>query len=770
MKKIILSSVASAVLLFGAYDTVGTDYSNTVVQEYTEEPALETLETVNMILGFIRDSKIDNFVNKGPYKALLKSNENGGGTSSGSGTSTKVEKLEPMTLNVTRNTTIANAPMIVKFWLDVSDGPDNMTMRVIGYINVEKGVSKEYPVGKLRLDFQGFPINTTTGETNSTAIMMKGAMILDKSNIAGRADVKYIEYEMGDNGWEEPNLLNMTYDVSVDTNKDGIVDDKDTQGKGEAFTHSLDYSNNTMKSYEFTFSNDHYKIQDINTSIVTTRINPTTGEDINGYELIGTPICKSKTTFDKKVYQYRLYDKTTGEYKNVNGGFPIKKVDSTKYGYIGYWGLWSENNEIKAGDRVIRDDDSKDTTEYTVFQTKGKLIKYTKSQLTMDKLNGNKISFGTYQVDDNGDMVSNTDGNYILRWDKDAEVFKVYGIETCDENGCTLTAISSTGDVINLADAHLKIDDWSTGWNDALQTNVPIKTGLNNGDTVSYYAQEIVNPDANLTLVNFGNTIINPDMNLSVSSSTNGYAPEAIDNNGTNGVIGRTYLYDTTDGVLLDLNDSNKPVVIPTDTNWSNATSYNWQWGASIEPLLTSEQANNYNSSNYWDASQNETTYYKWETGLNNYNIVSGLKKPDGTAITFDAPKNIQYTHTTDHDINGDSTHDGEMFMIHYDGNGLGLPWNYDSEKDTWMPTINIKSATVVGDYVIKAIGLSDLPQEITGDCSGDITPIKDVNGSFAPLNGGSSMLDTNDSIIGSLIEFTPPDSNVTVIKGELIK
>ena len=54
MKKIILSTVASSVLLFGGtYSDMGTDYSNAMVHEHTEEPALEALETVNMILGFI---------------------------------------------------------------------------------------------------------------------------------------------------------------------------------------------------------------------------------------------------------------------------------------------------------------------------------------------------------------------------------------------------------------------------------------------------------------------------------------------------------------------------------------------------------------------------------------------------------------------------------------------------------------------------------------------------------------------------------------------
>ena len=766
-------------LLFGAFNSPGTDYDNAIVSEHTEEASLEALSTVNMILGFIHDSRADQFINKGNYKALLKSNENGGGASSGSGVTTTVEKLKPMILNVTRDTNTsatANPPMVIKFWMDESDGPNNTSMRVVGYINVTHGVDAVYPVGQLRMDFKGYPINPD-GTTNTSVVYMKGAMILDKATgtdaASGRADVKFLEYDNdGQGGWN-PTILNMTYDVSVDTNGDGVVDGNDTQGNGVAYTRTQDWSlnNGSMASYEIAFTKDDYKIQKIDVTSQGNRTDPATGNQINSYQIdTGSPeVCKSKTSFVKKVYQYGLYNASTGAKVPLNAGFPIKKADGTN-GYIGYWGLWSENDAIVSGDTVTRVDGT--TGNYTVVQTQGKLIKHTKSTITMSSLANTKMNLYTW-VGSN----PSTSANYIIHWDDTSESFIVDGRESCNANGCdTNTSLVAMG-ISSFAD--LNISSWSNAWSDALQSVIPISTSYANSSTVPYYVQETIVPTSDKSFVNYGRTIINPDMNLSSDAN---YVTAQIDENGTNNVIGNVYTFVTANGVLVDNNRSNKPVVIPSDTNWSiaSAQAYNyWQWGAQVGPLLesTSTAVTNgiYNASNFWQVNQNETVYYTWETGLNNWNKATVLKtSPGGVVVSFDQPLNINYTHTTVNDLNGDATNNGKFFTIHYDGNGLGLPWEYDTTNG-WVPVINIKSGTTIGSsnqYVVKALGIGDNPALIAS-CTGVLNPSKDVNESFVPVSfdNNSTLIDINETVIGTTVSTTPPtDANVSVVKGVLVQ
>lgn len=789
-KKIILSLLMCSSLVYGAFDSIGTDYDKAPVSDFTEEAALDALETVNMILGFIKDSKADQFINKGPYKALLKNNENKGGGNTGTGIDSTVEKLSPMILDVTRNTdtsTNTNPPMIVKMWLDETDdfGPEmgTMTIRIIGYITASQGVSKEYPIGKLRFDFKGYLVNSSGG-IDANAPMMRGAMLLDKSTgsdaLTGRADVKFIEQERMGSEWTNPTILNMTYDVSVDTNSDGVVDSGDLQGSGVAYTRAMDWANATssmdmsaggeggdfsipMASYELAFSNEHYKIQEVYTASEVTRAG------VNSYELTGTETCKSKTSFNKKVFRYGLFSSTDGRKVSLNSGFPIKTADG-KNGYVGYWGIWSENDSISNGDTVTRVDGNGGT--YTVFETLGKLIKHTKTSVTMEKLAGTEMYVDTYIGND-----YSTKGQYVVSWDSTIPAFVLKGKQDCSNTGCELNTTLG-----NAQFSDLNLSNWSGAWSQSLQAQIPLVAPnggtYTNSSEISFHKQETVSPNENLTLVNYGWQILNPDMNL--SSDANFVTP-VIEVNATNNVIGNTYTYDATNGVLLDVNRSNKAVVIPSDANWSinGLAQYNYlQWGARVGPLLESSSSAvtnaTYDETNFWNLERNEDTYYTWEVGPNQWNKVSGVIL-GGSKVVFDKPLDIAYTHSTANDLNGDTSNDGKYFMLNYSGHDLGLPWKYDATNG-WVPIINLKSGTKLGDnseYVVKALDIGSQPALIAAGCDGALNPTKDVDDSFVPVAdaNGTSLLEFNDTIFtdGS-ISLTPPDANVSVIEGNIVQ
>jgi len=773
MKKILLSLTASSLLLFGAYDDNGTDYSNAKTFTHTdiEGSKLEALKIVNMILKLIHDSKAESFINKGPYKALIKETEDGNGASSGSGITTTTEELTPIILDVTRDTswdgTGTPPPMKVKFWM--KDKSDKMPMVFIGYIQAKHGVDEKYPVGKMKLYFQGF-LQDLQGNIDTNSPITKGTLSLDKASgtdaADGKADVKFIMQDKTLDGtnWNTT-ILNMTYNVNVDSNGDGVVNSDDTQGAGVAYTRIEDYSSQTpaMKSFEIAFSPNTYKIQEVDTTSIVDRTDPATGSDIKAYELSGNEICKSKTEFMKKVYQYGLYYENNGTRVDINAGFPIENDNNTT-GYIGYWGLWSEDNLIKAGDVVHRIDGVDSNKNYTVFQTQGKLIKHTKKSVSIDKLTGSNLSLYTWLGSD-----QTTSANYIIHWD--GSEFVVDGKEQCNESGCNTTPVD-----VNFSE--LNISKWSRAWSDTLQANIPVYN-VDSNTTIHYHTQEVITPDKNLTLVNFGYEIINPDMNL---SSDDNYQAESINFDDNNTVIGNVYKYVKENGVLLDVNRSNKAVVIPSDSNFSiskNKHPY-WNWGAQMGPLLdadsneTDSNASTYNASNFWQVEHNATVFYTWETGLNPWNKSTTLiDNSTGNKVKFDKPIDIAYTHKKKQDINGEDRYDGKLFMLHYDGVSLGLPW-VSVGVGKWRPIINIKSGTEVNssnsEYVIKALNIGAIPKTLDS-CDGVLNPSKDVNTSFVPVreDDNTTLLDINTTFIDDLNMTTIPDANVSVVKGEVI-
>ncbi len=748
MKKIIVSLVASSYLLFGAYNSPGTDYDKAVTQSYTNEAALEGLNTINMILGFIHDSKADHFINKGPYKAMMTHDEDGEVSSS---TSSKVEKLWPMTINVTRDAPTdanPNPPMKIQFWLDVTE-EDGFRMRVIGFIKVTHGEDSTYPLGEFRLDAVAYGINADNS-TNTNQVVMKSVVDVTKANTAGKALIKYYEEFLDDGQWEKT-TINMIYDKK---SKSGVV-----------FSRGMDYELNRQIAVDLTFNKNKFKVQPLDINSTTTYSN-----NIVGYtEIPNSTKCKSKTEFTKKVYKYGLFYSSNGKKVPINSGFPIvKKVGNSKYhGYIGYWGLWSEGNMIQDGDTVKRDD-IQNSPDYTIHIAKGKLIKHSKVTTTLGKIAGTRLSVWT-SLNNNPNIA----GQFILHWDKNQEKYIVDGLENCNENGCETNTTVAHG-ILGSSDANLSVGNWTMFWSSTLNSDIPyIATNATNDTEISYHKRETVLPSSNLTLINFGHEVINPDMNMSDLS----HYPEAIEANATNGIIGKQYIYDATNQVLKD--GDGKEIVLPSDANFSapGITHRWWENGAEMGPLLTSDVASNYNSNNYWNA-QNADVYYTWETGKNSWNKTEYVEK-NGEIIHFDPPLVISYTHKTQNDANGDSTYDGKLFTIRYDGQSLGLPWVFVRGKG-WMPQINIKSGTKIGsneEYVVKDLSMELIPKDLNiAECS-DITTNHefDVDDSFSKLNNPNHpLVELNSSIVGNtngaLVGTTPPDANVTVVKGKLIE
>lgn len=744
MKKILLSTVLCSSLMFGAYNDAGTDYADSITKSFTEESTLQPINTVNMILGILSQTKASEFVNKGPYVALIKEEEESGDVQSAGATgNSNVEKLTPMTIVVTRKSN--TDPMIVKFWMDEDDGPSG-EQRIMGHMVVDEAVSSEYPLGKFTMNFGGFSIDQdgTVDFDDSSKKDMGGIFTADKGAYVGQALVNFKNL-MKENGNSLPEVLKLVINVNqIDTDGDnGTLLDGEKKGRGVAYSKGVQWGQTpTIKAYKLSLSDRYYKIQEVN-------------KDDKSID-VGSIIVKDKQDLSHKVFRYGLYDDITGDQITLNSGFPIVKVDSTTgheyHGYIGYWGLWAEDNKITNGNTVYKEDDNSRVNPYTVVQSSGKLKKFTKSSTTMDKLDNTKMYYW-----DNA-----SSNQYIISWDSTAGAgngnFKILGIQDNQTGEATAGALTgkyifNTGGDDN-SGVSFTIENWSGAWSESLKANIPIKSTLTNISSISFHQEEVVNPSSNLTLVNYGYEVINPGM-----TNLNDFM---IQDNGSNGIIGKSYIYNATSMVLKDNSDND--ILINSSINVSGT---NREWGASVGPLLNpSEQSGTYNGANFWEVEQAENVFYRWETGNNDWNKFSGIKDSSGNLVSFSAPIMFNYEHDVSKDING-STTNGGMYSLSYDGFSLQIPW--ENVSGEWFPKININSGTQLTDndntdYRVKILdeGL------IVNTVGGDPEPSLVIPSSNDPFWADPTI--THDANKIKALGQKPLNAKVEVIKGVCVE
>jgi hypothetical protein len=436
-----------------AYDDPGSDYSEQNKDTWVEDT--DALNLINDILGVVSDTAYDQFLNAGPYKALVRKVDDSVETQSGSSsTSSTTESLMEITVDVSREDNAS--PMIVKVWVDEpGDGDGAPAQRIRGYFEVYEGVSDTYPLGRMEAHFK--------------------ANLLD------------------DNGDEIPGDPVFTMALRVDADVDGNVT-----------VESVDIGEITVGPMEERWDNQLNLIANVDLSVGRAYFSEyeywTDGfgvdeENYEGYVAFNADFFKEKEgtdpeeTFDKdnlfhKVYRYKLFDAETGNAIELSSGFPIQTANDD-YGYIGYYGLWIEHGvEVQDGDTVT----DMDGNSYEVFQVAGKLRKHTKSSITLGELTDVEMSY--YEC-----AGSCTD--YVIAWDGIA--FLKLGVRN-----------TQTGqiDYLDTPVAFVFPDEWSGAWCQALNAYLtlgryPTPT---NATVISYHAEETIDPEsaANLTLYYWG--------------------------------------------------------------------------------------------------------------------------------------------------------------------------------------------------------------------------------------------------------------------------
>lgn len=413
--------------------------------------------------------------------------------------------------------------------------------------------------------------------------------------------------------------------------------------------------------------------------------------------------CYNLNKYKTSIFRYDLLG-SDGKPVRLKSGFSIEFEDSdgnTGHGWAGYHGLWTENVQLESGAKVNKVDwssggDSPAKEEYEVFVADGKLTKYTKATITLGELTGVDL------------RLWDTDSEYVVHWNgtKFVKVSKI----TFGDKGMTEEA----------AEGDVTIDEWGTSLRaESLNADIRISKDDVLSDTfvVSYHSQAMVSgsgDEPTCNMVCFGNC---PVMAPSASdfSSSGGY-----DGPGSSGLYEKTNV-DFGDGNSQESNqagDVSSPLAtytwdkdtqnlkkgdaafaLPSDLSSSSGDDGGYQmniWSGALvceDSMPTDKTIDPYRLENALDF------FYRFEAGAQNWNKFQGLKDSSGAFYKFDKPLELSYEHSTANDFDGDSTHDGDIYRIEYNGPGqLHMPWAYDENTGHEMPEINLKAGVKMGD------------------------------------------------------------------------
>ncbi|MDA8141346.1 MAG: hypothetical protein M0036_22105 [Desulfobacteraceae bacterium] len=704
-----LRGILSRAAARGAYNDAGTDYSNAAKRTWVEDT--DALDMINTVLGVCADTAYSNFVNQGPYLALVRDKDKKQESQSGdTTTSTTTEELMEIIVDVTRASN--SAPMIVKIWLYVN-GPEDMPMLVRGYFTVSQGVSAEYPFGAMTAHFKG----NLVGQDDSI-----GLEVMHMALGVGAEDGNVVMENVDDEGSDlMPQSLRHRY-VRVVANPDMSL------GNAYVSKQEWDWNANLMPDptiSHIAFNSTHFK------------------DEIVG----GATTVYAKDNFTRRIYRYQLFDAATGAAVSLNSGFPIQTADG-KNGYLGYYGLWINNNGTVDNGATVTD---KNGNAYTVFKATGKLTKHTASSMPLGNLTNVELS--KFSCDQNGCM------DQTVRWN--GSNFEKIG-----------TRDQQTGQIV-YDDTPTPLSDpafnqWEGAWCESLkaflrlgilyydQNGSPITP--TDDSTVYFHTEQTVDPSMAAELGLDGVPLYTWSYTMDADAS--GIVQDDLTNymSNQNSYWGheteKTFYFDPA--TMIRKYSNGHAVTIAGLTVPNNSPM---QGGYSVGPLTTGHYYNN-QSPYFWEAN-NAQTYYTWNSGNNQWNQYVTVRDGQGNFASFDPPLSFQYTHSTANDANSSSANNGKTYRLEYDGFSLNMPWTFDPVTGQWMPQINLADGTELtdgnGTYVVKGLEQALIMSSVADPGGLDYTEV------------GPPEL-TYDSTKTDLVGTAPTGVVLKVIKGEVIE
>jgi hypothetical protein len=413
-------------------------------------------------------------------------------------------------------------------------------------------------------------------------------------------------------------------------------------------------------------------------------------------------ICLDRNQFEESAWRYGLYD-TAGKRLNRNSGFSVNtKADGTgSYGFVGYYGLWINNNATITNNTLYKFDNSAANaapTAYTLFTAGGKLKKHTRKMMTLADVKGIPLNYSV--------CGQNGCANYQVDWNGTGFQETAQMPSNCSNN-CQWQNITPPValDLTTLQWGELNLYSQSLGG----QVRVPLSCTQNqtqmmmtvtcsaptNATNIVFFAEDLVYPTDTVP-ASFACYDNCPQVDV------NGEAYTSMMSSGPSNTA-TTYSFDAASMLLRDSNG--KPLV---KTVAASMNSYGVMSGAMFAPTSANLAALDCN----WDGDNNPATmpqvcgwkawsaldvFYTWETGPDSWNQFSALKDGTGAILKFEPPLSVKYVHNK-------APYAGATFMLDYSGFGNlnGIPGKcVDTDTGLEAPCANNSTIRSVPAFLI---------------------------------------------------------------------
>ena len=655
-----------------ASPSANSPYMTDAQSSYVQDATSDSIGSVNMITCIMSSMRPDALVNQGAYIALVDQNvcnaaKTGAATSATSAGAAQAPDYMTAVVNSRRASN--SDPMIVTAWISIGQG--GVPETVFAHISVTAAATATDPYGDFRLDYCG-------KLATDTACRMNGFLM------AGSGALSYYETE-SQNGSGAAGGTKALQLSSVGT----------ASGSGSV---ALQQSGSASSAFNFAYDQSYFLRND----------------------LLGNSECFSRDATDPgtgfSVWQYGLYDATTGARIERNSGFPIQYTSAgTSYqGYVGYYGLSVQPGApLPANGATVQKVDysggTATTANFTAVTYGGRLTRYTRQTRTLQSINQLPLNVFIGVATNFG--LPDPNSQYVMYWDDASAKLIATAEMQCNQNGCQSN---------NLAQPlSLDLALWASmggvqGFSQSLGGNLfinlnGVSSPINSSAvTVVYDTQDLVYPtDPNLP------TTLYCASNCPTAASLQAYFKQGPGNTVAAPYVAATYnnfqplllgglvQYSVVGAILTDGNG-----LSVVDTNSNDYQQYPQYQNGVMSGVLFINLSDalcpgNASPAAYCANQANSaSSYYVWQTGPASYSQFAAVKDSSGNFVQFDAPLNVGFTVPTGAAY---GSYAGTSLIFQYSGFGdlWGIPSICVSQTTNLPANCNDPNAFNVPQFII---------------------------------------------------------------------
>jgi hypothetical protein len=624
-----------------------------------QDASTEALTTASEILCYLANTRPDLMVNQGTYTALVdrsKCSTSALSDASNSSQTTTAGAVSYQTFSMTGTRADNQSPQIGIGHVDwTGDGDGATSIPIFIHYSQTQAPSASAPNGDMSLVY---------------ASRLQDARVID--GVAFSAGDLFMKGQITTSGTSVSFAETSDFGLVPKYVTRLFVDGNVNAGAGAVTATQWTNSGSSPKTYRFGYNSTHFCRTDGSNEQCFFR-----DED--------------KTL--KSVWRYGVYNADGSRFDAGTPGFSVRNAATSEQGWASYWGIWFPT-AVSGGEQLV----SNDGTSYTVKKAGGRLTKFTKTLTTLNNIALNR--FNVWISAANQQLTQNS--SYEMYWDDTrgaSGVFVVVGKQVCGNTGCFQQKLSSEIEV-TAAELNTLTNSWGvSAWSSSLgNINVPASTladaspgtavgGVSvssntvvlPGDTSVPTTLKCVQNCIDPALLGGLTFLANPQSSSPFTTGTAGSGQTAASD-----VV--TYTWSATDYTLkLNGVDVSASSLSGIDTEKLKQSNYRWGIHGGV---LADGSGNHFSPGGAFDCDaagsgtdlcestgiDKVSTYYRFETGLNDWNTSTFLTKADGTYLAFSAPIKMAYTVPNDTTVYGE--YSGARMSLEFSGFGdlNGIP------------------------------------------------------------------------------------------------